>query len=212
VEVEGERAYVTDEARGRLVVIDLQTRRVVARIAVGANPHDVAVGDVALVTHGPENPALTRVDLRRLRAVGRVAVGGPAHDISEQPDSANVYVTYWDEGAVGGVDWGRGRVLWKRPIGTLVHHVQVDHFRGWRLWATDHRRGRSYLLSARNGRVLRTLAGCPGAHHIAFGGTAWVVVACHDADTLAVYRTGSWRRSLVRAGGGPHGVAVAVVP
>lgn len=208
VEVDGDRAYVTDEERGMLVVIELRSRRILARLRVGAGAHDVAVGDQIVVTHGAGEASLT---LARGR-IRRVAAEGAPHDVTKQPDSANVYVTYWNESAVGAVDWGRERVLWKRRVGSLVHHVELDPFRGWRLWATDNRSGRTYFLSARDGRVLRTLSGCPGAHHVAFGGTAWVAVACHDADALAVYRTGSWRRSLVRVGGGPHGVAVAVVP
>jgi len=215
VEVEGGYAYVTDEGWGELAVIDLTGRRVVARARVGARPHDVAVGDVALVTHGPRAPYLTVVDVRDPRrplVAGRIDAGGPAHDISEQPDSAWAYVTYWGSGLVAAVDWGRRRVLWRRRVGSLVHHVQADVFRGRRVWATDHEGGRAYLLSSRDGRILRSLDGCPGAHHLALAGTAWVAVACHDAGALAIYSTRTWRRRLVAVGAGPHGVAVAVVP
>ncbi|MER3409527.1 MAG: hypothetical protein C4306_05360 [Thermoleophilia bacterium] len=113
---------------------------------------------------------------------------------------------------VGAVDWRERRLVWKRRVGSLVHHVQFDVLDGRRLWATDHATGRTLLVSARTGRVLRTLRGCPGAHHVAIVGTAWVAVACHDADALAVYDTRTWRRRLVPLGAGPHGVAVAVVP
>ena len=212
VEVEGVLAYVTDETRGQLVVIDLRTRRVKSRIAVGPRPHDVAVGDVALVTHDSDHTELTVVELSgsRGRKLLELDVGGPAHDISKQPDSANAYVTYWGSGSVGAIDWGRGRVLWRRKVGTLIHHVAFDYFNGRRLWVTDHAAGRVLLLLSRKGRVVRTLEGCPGAHHVAFGGTAWVAAACHDADALAVWDTRSWRRVLVPVGNGPHGVAVAV--
>jgi DNA-binding beta-propeller fold protein YncE len=174
----------------------------------------LAVGDLALVTHGPGHPELTLAEVKigRKGVARQLAVGGPAHDIAKQPDTANVYITYWNSGLVAGVDWGQGRLLWRRQIGSLVHHVQFDYYAGNRLWATDHETGRAYLLSAKNGRVLRKLSGCPGAHHIALGGTAWVALACHDADALAVYDTRSWRRRLVPVGGGPHGVAVAVLP
>jgi DNA-binding beta-propeller fold protein YncE len=212
--VEGRRAYVTDKERGQLVVISLTTRKVVARLNAGPRPHDVAVGDLALVTHESEHPEFTIVDtnLSRRSDLVTLAAGGPAQHVSEQPDSATAYVTYWNSGGVGAVDWGRGRLLWRRNVGTLIHHVQFDYFHGRRLWATDHAKGRSYLLSARDGRVLRTLAGCPGADHVAFGGTAWLAVACRDADALAVYETRTWQRTLVSVGGGPRGVAVAVVP
>ena len=215
IEVDGDYAYVTDESRGQLAVIDLTRRKVVAKVAVGPRPHDVAVGDVALVTHGSGQPELTIVDdshPRRPKVLAELDVGGAAHDISDQGDSANAYVTYWNSGAVGAVDWGRRRMLWRRSVGTLVHHVQVDPYRGWRLWVTDHETGDLVLLSARNGLALRRLRGCPGAHHVALAGTAWVAVACHDADTLAVWNTKSWQRRLIRVGDGPHGVAEVVLP
>ncbi len=80
VEVEGGYAYVTDEARGQLAVIDLAQRKVVARVGVGPRPHDVAAADVALVTHGSGSPDLTMVDgrPRSPRVVGRVSAGGAA--------------------------------------------------------------------------------------------------------------------------------------
>ena len=214
VEVEGGYAYVTDEARGQLAVIDLAARKVVARVAVGPRPHDVAVGDVALVTHGSGHPELTIVDLSGSfgEKLLELDVGGPAHDISKQPDSANAYVTYWGSGAVGAVDWGRGKLLWKRSVGSLIHHVQFDYYHGRRLWVTDHETGEVLALSSRDGHVLRRLRGCDCAHHIALVGTAWVTVACHDADALAVWNTKSWQRRLIRVGDGPHGVAEVVLP
>jgi DNA-binding beta-propeller fold protein YncE len=212
VKVEGLRAYVTDEARGQLVVIGLRSRRILARLNVGARAHDVAVGDVALVTHGTSETSLTLAEIRNLGrppAIQRLAAGGAPHDITKQPDTANVYVTYWGSGSVGALDWGRGKLLWRRRVGSVIHHVAFDYFNGQRLWATDNMTGRAYLLSARNGRLLRTLDACPGsAHHVALGGTAWVAVACNSAGALAVYSTRTWRRTLVPVGAGPHGVVV----
>jgi len=214
VEVEGRYAYVTDETRGQLVVLDLAQRKVVARVAVGSRPHDVAVGDVALVTHSSGHPDLTMVDdrPRSPRLIGRVRAGGAAHDISRQADTANAYVTYWNSGAVGAVDWGNKRVLWRRSVGSLIHHVQFDYYHGRRLWVTDHRTGDVLALSSRDGGVLRRLRGCAGAHHVGLVGMAWVTVACHDADSLAIWSTRRWQRRLVRVGDGPHGVAEVVLP
>jgi DNA-binding beta-propeller fold protein YncE len=216
VEVEGRYAYVTDEERGHLVQLDVRARRVVGRFDVGPRPHDVAVGDVALVTHGSAHPALTVVEVsgpRRGEVLGELAAGGPAHDISEQPDSATAFVTYWGSGAVGAVDWGRGRVLWKRSVGDLVHHVQFDHVHGRRLWVTDHRTGDVLALSSWTGRVLRRLRGCPGAHHVHFGpGRGRVVAACHDSGTILVFDPVSGTKTAIAVGAGPHGIAIAFVP
>jgi len=211
----GTFAYVTDERRKQLVVIDLERRRIVRRIRVPARPHDVAVGDVALVTHGSGRD-LTLLDLRRPGSTGLelrgLSAGGRAHDISRQADTANAYVTYWSSGSVGAVDWGNERMLWRRSVGSLVHHVQFDHYSGRRLWATDHHAGEVIALSSRDGRVTRRLGGCAGAHHVTVVGGAHVVAACHDSDELGVWSQRTWKRRLVRVGDGPHGVAEVVLP
>ncbi|MEO5576900.1 MAG: hypothetical protein ABIR67_14805 [Gaiellaceae bacterium] len=93
VVVEGLRAYVTDNARGRLVVIDLRSRRVVASLPVGPRPRALAVGDLAIVAHDGRE-SLTLVDLRRRKIAGSLPVGGVVQSISKRPDTADVFVTY----------------------------------------------------------------------------------------------------------------------
>ncbi len=216
VEVEARYAYVTDEARGRLVVIDLPSRQVVARVAVGPRPHDVAVGDFAWVTHGPRDRFLTGIDLsspRHPRPIGHFNARGAAHDITRQPDSEIVYLTYWNSDEIAALDMGRQRLLWRRGVGSLTHHVAFDYYYDQRLWVTDHGRGDVLALRSRDGGVLRRLRGCPGAHHVHFGpGRGHIVAACHDAGTLLVLDPVSERSSRIRVGSGPHGVAVAFVP
>ena len=165
VEVEGWRAYVTDEARGQLVVIGLRSRRVLARIEVGPGPHNVAVGDVAVITHGRANNYLTLVprNLGRARAIRRISAHGVPHDVAKQPDTANVYLTYWDSGVVGAVNWGTRRLRWAHDIGSLVHHVTFDYYAGNRLWATDHATGRAYLPRPATGEFF---GACGGARAV----------------------------------------------
>ena len=209
-------AYVTDERRGELAVLDLRRLRVLRRVPVGAGPHDLAVspdGTRVWVTHGPTARAVTVVDTSRPTRA-RVAAHVPApgtHDIAFSRDGLRVWVTFWDSGAVGRLEAASRRLLFRRQVGRLTHHVQVDRITG-ELWVTDHHSGSTFLVSQATGLPLRTLVGCPGAHHVAFVGAASVIVACHDADALAVYHRRTWRRILVPVGAGPHGVAVAIVP
>lgn len=209
-------AYVTDARRNELVVIDLAQRKVVSRVAVPRRPQNVAVGDVALVTHSPPNPYLTFVNLPRpgaprvsVRRLAVPAVGG-ARDVSRQPDSANAYVTGWSSGGAAGVDWGNGRPLWWRNVGTSLRHVAFDYFHGRRVWVSDHARGEVIALSSRDGHVVRRLHGCPGARQIALGGQAWIAATCEGS--LAIWDTRGWKRTLVPIPPEAHGVAVAVVP
>jgi DNA-binding beta-propeller fold protein YncE len=220
VAVEGESAYVTDASRNELVVLDLVRRRIVSRIRVPRRPQNVAVGDVALVTHAPPIVKLTIVELGRpggprRSSIHRLSVsaeGGP-NDVSKQPDSAYAYVTGHRSGGAAGIDWGRGGIpRWWREVGVRVEHVAFDYFHGRRVWVSDSARGGVLALSSETGRVFRRLGGCPGAGPIALGGQAWVVATCKDAGALAIWDTRTWKRTLVPVGERPHGVAVAVLP
>lgn len=215
VELDGAHAWITDERRGQVVVLDLVRRRVVARVAVGPRPHDLAVGDVVAVTHGRRTGYVTLLSSnpRRPRVLGRVAVRRGPHDISHAPDTATFYVTYWDSPYLGAVDARRRRLLFRRRIGTMPHHVQFDYYTGQDVWVTDHGTGRLFLVAARTGRVRRSFAGCPGAHHVAINHPRAVtraVVACHDAGTIVALS--GLRLRPIRVARGPHGVALAVLP
>lgn len=218
VELSGDAryAYVTEEGAGRIAVLDLVRRRLVGRVAVGPRPHDLAVGGVLTVTHGRDARELTVLDPanpRRPRLVARVPAAGAAHDISRQPDSANVFVTYWGSSTVAGIDVGTRRVFFRRRLGTLLHHVQFDYFSGAHVWVTDHGGGRAFLLSTRTGRVVRTVGGCPGAHHVAlFPRTRRAAIACHDSGRLLLVDPATGAQSSIRVGRGLHGVATVLVP
>ena len=214
VELHGRYAYVTDEARGQVVVLDLARQSVVSRVEVGAGPHDLAVGDVVTVTHGRRARHLTVLDIRRRahpRLAMRIRAGGAPHDIVDQPDAANVYVTYWD-GRVGAIDVGRRRVLWARRVGALIHHVAFDYFHGRRLWVSDHKAGRVLLLSSPTGRVLRRVRGCPGAHHVAVASSRLALAACHDTGRMLMLLQSGRLLRAIQVGHGLHGIAVAPIP
>lgn len=165
-----------------------------------------------LVTHDPSASAVTVIDPATRRVTGLLSVGRGAHDITFRPDSAEVYLTYWHGSAVARVDWGRGRVLFQRAVGSVPHHVQFDFVSGGHLWVSDQGRGEVLRLHAATGRVLRRYGGCPGAHHVALlGGSLYAVAACHDSGRLlTIDRDGS--TGSIQVGRGLHGVAVAVLP
>lgn len=212
---DGRTAYVTDEARGTLDVLDTGSGRLLRRLPAGAGAHDLATGDLAWVTHGARQTPLTLFGLvpqpRRPAPNGTLDARGAAHDVVRMPDTADVFVTYWQAGIVARLRRGGARVLWRRAVGTETHHLAVDVYSGQRLWVTD-RPGRVLLLSARSGAVLQRFGGCAGPHHVAVATARRAVVACNSAGTVGVFDD---RAGLVRSiavGRGPHGIAAARVP
>jgi hypothetical protein len=215
VAVEGEHAYVTDEERGQLAVIDLGSREIVGRADVRPRPNGVAVGDRALVTHGLAHHQVSVVDIYGVGApkrTARLSVPRPAFAISEQPDSNLAYFVNGERGGVGAIRT-TGRIRWWRSVGGFTHSVQFDYYHGRRLWVTDRDGGTVLALAShRNGRVLKRLRGCPGARGVSVVGQAWVVAACPGANALGFWSQRTWKRTLVPVGRGPHGVAEIVLP
>jgi YVTN family beta-propeller protein len=215
VATDGTYAYVADAGRSELAILDLATRKVTGRVAIRPKPRDVAVGDVALLTHGHASANLTVArlssDRGRIGSFRQFAAGGAAAEIVRQPDTAYAYVTYSDSGSVGGLVWGTERLRWQRRVGAEVSAIAFDPYHV-RLWVTDREAGAVLALSTDGGRALQRLRGCPGARGVSVVGTAWVAAACPGANALAFWSQRTWKRTLVPVGRGPHGVAEIVLP
>ena len=209
---DGRTAYV-NEGRGTLTSSTLPTDACLRRLPAGAGAHDLAGGDLTWVTHGPRRTPLTLFSLAgpRLAASGTLDAGGAAHDAVFAPDTADVFVTYWESGTVARFRTGRKAPLWRRSVGSVTHHLAFDYYSGQRLWVSD-RAGRVLLLDARNGAVLQRFGGCAGPHHVAVTTARRAVAACNAAGTVAVFDDRAGLVRTVAVGRGPHGVAIAFVP
>ena len=99
-------AYVTDDERGQLDVIDLAEKRVVRRVFVGIGAHHMSLspdGNRLWVALGERARFISVVDTshaRRPRLLGRVNPHGLAHDVAFAPDGQHVWVTYDDRSYV----------------------------------------------------------------------------------------------------------------
>jgi YVTN family beta-propeller protein len=117
----GRYAYVSDAGSGRLVVIDLSRRRVVARVFVGSKAHHLDFspdGTLLWVSLGETATTIVRLDTsnpRLPRVVGRIHPRVTAHGIEFAPDGRSVWVSSSSAPFVTVFDAATGRVL--RRIG-----------------------------------------------------------------------------------------------
>lgn len=95
----GRYAYVADGGSGRLVVIDLQERRIVGHVFVGLQAHHLDFspdGRRLWVSLGETATTIVRLDtseLRHPRVVGRIHPRLTAHGIEFAPDGRTVWVS-----------------------------------------------------------------------------------------------------------------------
>jgi hypothetical protein len=119
---DGSHAYVTDAARGEVVVLDVLRGRVVARERVGTHARHIAIspsGRTLWVALGSKADEVAIVDLSS-RAHPRLArtFRPPfrAHDVAWAPDGRHVWVSSGDRQELAVYDARTGRVL-ARPGG-----------------------------------------------------------------------------------------------
>jgi DNA-binding beta-propeller fold protein YncE len=95
----GRYAYVADGGSGRLVVLDLQRRRIVGRVFVGAEAHHLDFspdGRRLWVALGETATTIVRLDTSNRRhpyVVGRIHPRLTAHGIEFSPDGRTVWVS-----------------------------------------------------------------------------------------------------------------------
>jgi DNA-binding beta-propeller fold protein YncE len=160
----GEWAYVTDDARGQLVTIELARRSVVDRLAVGTGAHHLTISPderrlwLAL---GEQARTVVIVDTSqpgRPRVLRRFDPGIAVHDLAFSPDGRQVWLTSADTQSVTVVDTHSTRRLFSVPAGRPPQHVAFNYAVSILhrfAYLTSGYSGRIEKVDARTGRVLR---------------------------------------------------------
>jgi DNA-binding beta-propeller fold protein YncE len=174
---EHELAYVTDDARGQLAVIDLARRRVTRKVFVGYGAHHLAISPdwtqlwVALGERARRIAVLDTTHPGAPRVIGHVAPGGEAHDLAFGPQGRRVWVTYDDRSSVAVFDAQSRRKLRTIPAGAPPQHVAFDAFSNARdAYVTSGDDGTLRVVSLRSGRAVRVVRISPGSFNVATGG------------------------------------------
>ncbi|MGB2875067.1 MAG: YncE family protein [Gaiellaceae bacterium] len=212
----GDYLYVTDDARGQLVVI---LNRVVRKIFVGYGAHHmafspdqrrlwIALGErarsIAVVdTHNPEHP----------RLLGHVDPHGAAHDLAFTPDGRYVWVTYDDGPYLRTFDARTGRPLRTLYAGSPPAHVRFDDAAGLArfsryAYVTSGNGALLRVFDWRRRQLARVLRTSPGAYNLAVD-QGLVATSSLTGGTVIAFRGG---RLLLSERVAPAARDVALVP
>jgi YVTN family beta-propeller protein len=202
-----ERAFVAAEAENRIVAIDLDSSRVVARMRVPNGPHNVAVSPSRrlIVVTSPPAGAVTLVDALSARVVKSLRGFSHPHDVEFAPDGRFAYVTEERRGTVAVISVTTRRTIRRVSVGPGPHDLAVSPD-GKQVWVTHGARdARVTILDTRRPSSARAAArasagGAP--HDITFacrGDRVWITY--WNSGMLGALDTFS-RRLLFRERGG----------
>jgi DNA-binding beta-propeller fold protein YncE len=175
---DGRYAYVTDDARGQLVVIDLVRRRVVRRVYVGYGAHHMtedASGNWLWIALGERARSIAVVNVSNPgnpRLIGHVDPRGGAHDLAFSPNDTRVWVTYDDRPQVGIFSASTRKLVRLLPAGTVPQHILFGPAGGGgHAYVTSGNDGTLRIFSARTGRLLHIVRTSYGSFNLATYGS-----------------------------------------
>jgi DNA-binding beta-propeller fold protein YncE len=211
-------AYVTDDARGQLAVIDLARRRVTRRVFVGYGAHHMAISPdarqlwIALGERARSIAVLDTTFQGAPRVIGHVEPSGEAHDLVFAPDGTRVWVTYDDRSSIAVFDAQSRRRLRVMPAGSPPQHLAFDRFSNARhAYVTSGNDGTLRIVSLRTGRTLRTVSIPPGSFNVSTGGSL-VLTSSLTNGTLTELDENGHVLLRKRVAPAARNVALAVLP
>jgi len=189
-------AYVTDSARGEVVVLDLARDRVVHRTDVaGPARHVTAFGDTLWTSLGTKAERIAVLDLSdplRPRVKGHVTPPFLAHDVGFTPRGARVWVSSGDRGRIAVYDAATRRRLFAIAADAPPQHVT---FLSGRAYVTS---GDDALLRVHrlDGRLLRTTPIPTGSYNVQEGWGIVLTPSLSQGTLCVVDERGGMRNRL----------------
>lgn len=207
---DGGHAFVSDGARGELVVVDLERRRIVAGVEVGAGARHLSLdpaGRTLWIALGSSAAAIAVVDVgepRRPRLLRRVRPPFLAHDVAFSPSGRRVWITAGRERRLAVVPAAGGRPV-LLSADEAPQHVSFG-------------RGVAYVASGEGatvrvhdlvrGGVRRTSRVPYGSYNVQAGAGA-VVTPSLARGTLTILDRAGRVRSELRVAPAAHDAAIA---
>jgi DNA-binding beta-propeller fold protein YncE len=170
---DGKHVYVTDDATGRLAVIELTRPSVVARVFVGIGAHHLALSPdgnrawIALGEHARTIVILDTASIVHPRVIDRFDPGFAAHDLGFNAADGRVWVTSDSDDRVRVFAAATHRLLFSVTVGPPPQHVAFGP-RGQAYLTSGY--GSRIVAASRFGSVLRTAAVPYGSFNVATAG------------------------------------------
>lgn len=208
---DGRYAYITDDARGTLTVIQLSDMKVTSTVAVGSGAHHLSFSPdehrvwVALGESASQIAILDTTNPAHPRLIGRFNPGFAAHDVSFSPDGHEVLVSSSAGPQVTAFDPSSHHVLYRVEVGPSPQHIAFD---GRSAYLTSGYGGTIERLDARTGRVIAR-AGAPYGSFELSAADGFVAVASLLRGTLAVFTPALKRLAVVRVAPATREVAIS---
>jgi DNA-binding beta-propeller fold protein YncE len=200
---DGRVAYVTDSARGELVVLDLVRDRVVHRTDLGGPArHVTAFGDTLWTSLGTKAERIAVVDVSnplRPRLKGHVTPPFLAHDIGFTPRGARVWVSSGDRGRLAVYDAVSRRRLFAIAADAPPQHLTFLEGRAY-VTSGDDATLRVHEL---DGRLLRTRSIPQGSYNVQEG-WGMILTPSLSQGTLCVVNGGGGLRNRIDVAPSSH--------
>jgi DNA-binding beta-propeller fold protein YncE len=209
-------AFATADDDASIVVLDLLTGRLVARVQTAPSPSSIETvgrGTIALVGHA-DIGAVTLIDVATLHVLAELHGFGEPRYAAADPAGRYAYITDASRGELAVIDLARRRVAERVEAGPLARHLTISPDGRTLVTALGPKAPAIAVLDASSParpRLLRTFAPVDLAHDVVIspdGATLWVSSGIGDRVTLHDARTTRPGRRLA-AGSPPQHIAVA---
>ncbi len=207
-------AFVTADLESHVVVLDLETFRVVRRIRTGPGPRSIeSLHDWLAVVAHTEHGAVTLLDAATSRIRAELEGFEAPRYTAVHPRRPLAYVTDSSREEVVVVDVEHAKVLWRARVPGPARHVSISRD-GRTLWtALGTAASRIAVLDTtdpRRPKLVRTIAPPFLAHDVGFasdGRAAWVTSGAERR--IAIYRGDRRPARILGAGAPPQHVTFA---
>ena len=209
---DGRHAHVTDSARGELVTLDLQSRRIVARVDIGAFARHVTIdpsGRRVLAALGSRAPKIAIVDVDnplRPRLVRLLHAVDAAHDVAATPNGRLAWISSGATRRVAIHDLATTRLLTTVDAGHWPQHIA--HLGGL-TYVTSGDDGTLAVFETATGRRVRSHTVPEGSYNVV-AATGHVATPSLDQGTLTILPPGGRRARVVPVAKHAHDACISI--